>query len=145
MRPRNRFPRHIFRASEGYSVDWLQVFEVALQRFLLFDRQRQKFKTVVVSAAIAEHSAQIPGPDAGQFELQVRHLSYVQLGRQEYADSGFGQITAMPFQLLVPVSEKYGEVDSKIASESRMPPAPPVGLRGCSFWSRGGHVSFDGG
>src|SRR5258707_60601 len=117
------------------SIDWFQAFEVVIQRFLLFGRKQQKFKAIVVSAAVAEHRSQLPGKRPGGCEDQSRHLADTQFDRQEYSDPRFRQILAMSFQLLILIPQKQCEGNSKIAPVSRMPSAATVSLAG-GFWSR---------
>src|SRR5271170_633246 len=104
---------------------------------MLLAAERKEFKPVLVAPPVADHRSHFPrNLQSRQQEAQAGYLAAIQFRSQQYADSGFGKISAVPLQLLVFIPQKMAHGHSKIGPVSWMPSSAPVD-RG--FWSRGRH------
>src|ERR1700733_4785966 len=121
------------------SFERLQRLKVNFQRIMLLTGKRQKFEAVLVSATVTGHCPHFPrNHRSGKRKTQTDHLAAIHLCREEYPHPSFGQIPAMPFKLLIVISE-IAHGYSKIATISDVPPPATVDLSsdGLSCW--GGH------
>lgn len=89
----------------------------------------------MVTAAVAYYGSHIPwNGRSWNRKVQARNLAPIKLGSEEYANSGFGKISAMPLKFSVLVAQEMADGDSELAAVPRMPSAATARLAGCRFW-----------
>jgi hypothetical protein len=123
-----------FERRESISINLFLVFQIVLQQSPLLGAESQKLKAILISPPVANHGAHFPrNPGSREYKAEADDFSGTQFLRQQDADPGLRQITAVALDPSVLISDKITYADTEVSAVSRMPPPSPVGLAGSRF------------